>query len=156
MTNYEKIIAAAEYIRARVSIRPTIGLVLGSGLGDFADTLEDAVRIPYSEIPNFPVPTVPGHSGSLVFGRKCGRTVVVLQGRIHYYEGLSQQEITRQANEKANEIIHNAQVKYNDLCVSTNEYVDSMLTRVEELLAKDITDVKKARAALKGNTRNIK
>lgn len=69
---------------------------------------------------------------------------------------VSQQEITRQANEKANEIIHNAQVKYNDLCVSTNEYVDSMLTRVEELLAKDITDVKKARAALKGNTRNVK
>lgn len=89
-----RITAAADYIRSRVALRPTIGLVLGSGLGDFADTLEDAVRIPYSEIPNFPVPTVPGHSGALVFGKKCGRSVVVLQGRIHYYEGLSQQEIT--------------------------------------------------------------
>jgi purine-nucleoside phosphorylase len=94
MTNYEKIKAAAEYIRARVSIRPTIGLVLGSGLGGYAETLDDAVRIPYSEIPNFPVPTIPGHSGALVFGKKCGQEVVVLQGRIHYYEGLPQQEIT--------------------------------------------------------------
>lgn len=89
-----RITAAADYIREQISLRPTIGLVLGSGLGDFADTLEDAVRIPYSQIPNFPVPTVPGHSGALVFGRKCGQTVVVLQGRIHYYEGLPQQEIT--------------------------------------------------------------
>lgn len=89
-----RITAAADYIREQISLRPTIGLVLGSGLGDFADTLEDAVRIPYSQIPNFPVPTVPGHSGALVFGRKCGQAVVVLQGRIHYYEGLPQQEIT--------------------------------------------------------------
>ena len=94
MTNYEKIKAAAEYIRARVSMRPTIGLGLGSGLGEYADTLEDAVRIAYSEIPSFPVPTIPGHSGALVIGRKCGQEVVVLQGRIHYYEGLPQQEIT--------------------------------------------------------------
>lgn len=94
MTNYERIKASADYIRARVSIRPTIGLVLGSGLGGYADTLEEAVCIPYSEIPNFPVPTIPGHSGALVFGKKCGVEVVVLQGRIHYYEGLPQQEIT--------------------------------------------------------------
>ena len=94
MTDYEKIKAAAEYICARVSARPTMGLVLGSGLGGYADTLEDAVRISYSEIPNFPVPTIPGHSGALVFGKKCGREVVVLQGRIHYYEGLPQREIT--------------------------------------------------------------
>ena len=90
----KKIMLAAEYIQTRTDLRPSIGLILGSGLGDFADTLEDAVRIPYSEIPNFPVPTVPGHSGAMVFGKKCGQTVVVLQGRIHYYEGLSQQEIT--------------------------------------------------------------
>ena len=94
MTDYEKIKAAADYIRARISLRPTIGLVLGSGLGGYADTLEEAVRIPYSEIPNFPVPTIPGHNGALVFGRKCGQEVVVLQGRIHYYEGLTQREIT--------------------------------------------------------------
>lgn len=89
-----KIMNAAQYIRSRITVNPTIGLVLGSGLGDYADTLEDAVRIPYGEIPDFPVPTVSGHSGALVFGRKCGQDVVVLQGRIHYYEGLSQQEIT--------------------------------------------------------------
>ena len=90
----EKILAAAEYIRSRIAMLPTIGLVLGSGLGDFADTLEDAISIPYSQIPNFPVPSIPGHSGALVFGKKCGREVVVMQGRIHYYEGLPQQEIT--------------------------------------------------------------
>ena len=94
MTITERITAAADFIRSQVSHRPTIGLVLGSGLGDFADTLEDAVRIPYASIPNFPLPTVPGHSGALVFGKKCGQNVVVLQGRIHYYEGLPQQEIT--------------------------------------------------------------
>ena len=88
------ILQAADYIRAQVSIRPQIGLVLGSGLGDFADTLEESIRIPYAEIPNFPLPTIPGHSGALVFGKVCGKTVVVLQGRIHYYEGLSMQEIT--------------------------------------------------------------
>ena len=90
----EKIMLAAEYIKNRTDLRPSIGLILGSGLGDFADTLEDAIRIPYGEIPNFPVPTVPGHSGAMVFGKKCGQTVVVLQGRIHYYEGLPQKEIT--------------------------------------------------------------
>ena len=89
-----RIYAAADYIHSRTDLRPTIGLVLGSGLGDFADTLEEAVRIPYADIPNFPVPTVPGHAGALVFGKKCGKTVVVLQGRIHFYEGLPQQEIT--------------------------------------------------------------
>ena len=88
------ILQAADYIRAQVSIRPQIGLVLGSGLGDYADTLEEAVKIPYSQIPNFPVPSIPGHTGALVFGRKCGQEVVVMQGRIHYYEGLPQQQIT--------------------------------------------------------------
>lgn len=62
---------------------------------------------------------------------------------------VSQQEITRQATEKANQILVNAQTKYNELCTSTNEYVDSMLTRVEELLTKDVADIKKARTALK-------
>lgn len=89
-----RIRTAADYILENVTIRPTVGMVLGSGLGDFADTLEDAVSIPFSHIPNFPIPTVPGHAGALVFGRKQGRDVVVLQGRIHYYEGLPQQELT--------------------------------------------------------------
>lgn len=69
---------------------------------------------------------------------------------------ISQQEITKQANEKANEIVHDAQTKYNELRVSTNDYVDSMLTRVEELLNKDMADVKKARSVLKGEVKVIK
>lgn len=89
-----KATAAAEFLRSRVSSRPAVALVLGSGLGDYADTLEDPIRIPYSEIPHFPVPTVAGHSGALVFGKKYGKDVVVMQGRIHYYEGRSQREIT--------------------------------------------------------------
>lgn len=94
MTLEEKITAAADYLMNRVPNRPTVALVLGSGLGDYADTLENAVRIPYGEIPNFPQPTVEGHTGAFVFGRKQGKDVVVLQGRVHYYEGLSMQEIT--------------------------------------------------------------
>lgn len=90
----ERITSAASYLLAHVALRPTIGMVLGSGLGDFAETLEDAVRIPFSQIPNFPLPTVPGHVGVLVFGKKQGKEIVVLQGRIHFYEGLPQSEIT--------------------------------------------------------------
>lgn len=90
----EKITSAASYLLAHTTQRPTVGMVLGSGLGDFAETLTDAIRIPFSQIPNFPLPTVPGHAGALVFGKKQGREVVVLQGRIHYYEGLPQSEIT--------------------------------------------------------------
>ena len=89
-----RIYAAAEYIKACFPEIPEVGLILGSGLGDYANTLDDVIRIPYSEIPGFPVPTVPGHSGAMVFGRKAGKSVLILQGRIHYYEGLSQQEIT--------------------------------------------------------------
>lgn len=90
----DKIHAAAEYLRGRIGQMPEIGMVLGSGLGDFADTLENPMRIPFAEIPGFPVPTVSGHAGALVFGRKRGRDVAVLQGRIHFYEGLPQSEIT--------------------------------------------------------------
>ena len=89
-----KISAAAEYILSQTDLRPTIGLVLGSGLGDFADTLEDAVRIPYASIPHFPVTTAPGHVGALVIGKKCGRCVAALQGRMHFYEGHTMQTLT--------------------------------------------------------------
>ncbi len=89
-----KIAAAAEYILSQTDLRPTIGLVLGSGLGEFANTLEDAVRIPFGEIPHFPVSTAPGHVGALVIGRKCGQTVLVMQGRVHFYEGHSMEAVT--------------------------------------------------------------
>ena len=94
MTLQDKITAAAAYLAGRVTKTPQVALVLGSGLGDYANTLENPVRIPYSQIPNFPQPTVEGHTGAFVFGKKQGKDVVVLQGRIHYYEGLPQQELT--------------------------------------------------------------
>lgn len=90
----KRIDLAVEYIRSRTDRAPTMGLILGSGLGDFANTLEDAVVIPFGEIPGFPVPTVVGHAGNLVFGNHNGKAVVALSGRVHYYEGLPQQEIT--------------------------------------------------------------
>ncbi len=90
----DSIQAAAEYIRAHTAYRPDVGLVLGSGLGDYADLLENPQRIPYSQIPDFPQPTVSGHTGAFVFGIRHGKPVVVLQGRLHYYEGFSQQELT--------------------------------------------------------------
>ena len=94
MTIQERIDAAYTAIRSRTDLQPEVGLILGSGLGDFADRLEAAVEIPFSQIPGFPVPTVEGHAGALILGSFQGRTVAALRGRIHYYEGYSQQEIT--------------------------------------------------------------
>lgn len=85
---------AVEVIKQRITSTPTMGLILGSGLGDFADTLEDRVVIPFTDIPNFPKPTVQGHAGAFVIGKCQGKTVVALQGRIHYYEGHPQSVIT--------------------------------------------------------------
>ena len=78
---------ATAAIRARTGLRPTVGAVLGSGLGAFADTLTDAVSVPFSEIPHFPASTVAGHGGALVVGRSRGVTVAVMKGRVHFYEG---------------------------------------------------------------------
>ena len=89
-----RINAAAEHIRSKLTQMPSIGLILGSGLGDFADTLENRIVIPFSEIPDFPQPTVEGHVGAFVIGSCQGKTVIALQGRLHYYEGHSQQVIT--------------------------------------------------------------
>ena len=74
-------------VRKRVTLEPRIGVVLGSGLGSFADSLEDAVRIPYRDLPHMPSPAVPGHPGNLCFGRVSGVPVVCMQGRVHLYEG---------------------------------------------------------------------
>lgn len=92
--NYKKASEAAAYIRTNCKDLPRIALVLGSGLGAFADELEDAVRLPYGEIPHFPVSTVEGHEGRLVVGRTDGVTVAVQQGRFHYYEGYEMDQIT--------------------------------------------------------------
>ncbi len=85
----EEIDAAATYVRERIQILPEIALVLGSGLGDLADAVEDPVIIPTDTIPNWPVSTVLGHKGRLVIGTLQDKRVLVLQGRAHYYEGHS-------------------------------------------------------------------
>jgi purine-nucleoside phosphorylase len=74
--------------------KPEIGIILGSGLGDLADEIKDAVRIPYRDIPHFPLSTVPGHAGQLVLGKLEGRDVMVYQGRVHFYEGYTMPEVT--------------------------------------------------------------
>lgn len=85
---------AASYISNKISDKPTIALVLGSGLGKFADELENSVAIKYDEIPHFPVSTVEGHAGQLVVGKSKGKTIIAMQGRFHYYEGYTMQQIT--------------------------------------------------------------
>ena len=86
---------SAAFIRSRIGDDiPEIAIVLGSGLGDLAEQLSDPVYIPYSEIPHFPVSTVPGHKGRLAVGKLEGRKVLCMQGRFHYYEGYSMKEVT--------------------------------------------------------------
>ena len=84
----EGIAEAVAAIRARAGVEPTVGVVLGSGLGGFADEIEDAVEIPYGEIPGWPAATATGHAGRLVVGSFGGIEVVVMRGRAHLYEGL--------------------------------------------------------------------
>ena len=90
---YSLCLAAADFIRKQFPTRPTLGIILGSGLGNFAAQVEDAVTIPYSDIPGWPVSTVAGHSGKLVLGRLEGVNVAVMQGRVHAYEGYGMQEV---------------------------------------------------------------
>ena len=85
---------AADAIRARTEITPEVGMILGSGLGDLADSVENAVIIPNAHIPGWPVSTVHGHKGRLVIGELEGVKVIVLQGRTHFYEGYSMGRIT--------------------------------------------------------------
>jgi len=84
---FERVEAAAEVIRRRCGGVPQAALILGSGLGDFADTLAGAVAMPYSDLPNWPASTVAGHSGRLVIGTVAGTRVAALAGRVHAYEG---------------------------------------------------------------------
>jgi purine-nucleoside phosphorylase len=86
--------SAAQFICSQITHRPKIALVLGSGLGAFADDLTDAVRIPYSQIPSFPRSTAIGHAGQLVIGKTAGVAVAAMQGRTHLYEGYSAKEVS--------------------------------------------------------------
>lgn len=81
------------FIRSKTDMVPDAGIILGSGLGDFASEIDVQLEIPYPEIPNFPVSTVKGHSGKLIFGKLSGKNIVAMSGRFHYYEGYSPQEV---------------------------------------------------------------
>jgi purine-nucleoside phosphorylase len=82
-------------IRKRIPIEPRVGIVLGSGLGDFADTLEDLVKLPYQDLPHMPASDVEGHAGNLCFGGVGGTPVVCMQGRVHLYEGHSVDKVVQ-------------------------------------------------------------
>ncbi len=94
MTVYDKIQATTQFIQSKTNARPTVGIVLGSGLGGLIDVVHTEAEIPYSDIPNFPVSTVEGHAGKLIFGELSGKQVVMMAGRFHYYEGYTMEEVT--------------------------------------------------------------
>lgn len=89
-----KIEESKSFIQGRTSVKPQIGIILGTGLGGLVNEINIIDEIPYHEIPNFPVSTVVGHSGKLIFGELGGKQVVAMQGRFHYYEGYNMQEVT--------------------------------------------------------------
>jgi len=90
----ERITETTNYLKSKVSDSPEYGIVLGSGLGGLVNEIETKQALPYTSIPGFPVSTVKGHGGNLIFGKLGGKNVVALQGRFHYYEGYSMQELT--------------------------------------------------------------
>jgi len=97
MSNFvtlEQIDQAADAVRKRTSHKPRVGMILGSGLNDLADSVQKADTIPYSDLPNWPLSTVHGHAGQLVIGELEGQSVLVMKGRIHFYEGYSMSQIT--------------------------------------------------------------
>lgn len=89
----QRIEEAAAAVRARTRVRPAVGIILGTGLGDFADALAVDAVIPFSEIPHFPVSTVEGHAGELHAGTLAGHPVAVMKGRVHYYEGYTMRQV---------------------------------------------------------------
>ncbi|TDT72460.1 purine-nucleoside phosphorylase [Hypnocyclicus thermotrophus] len=91
---YNKVMETVEFLNERVEMRPKVAIILGSGLGDLVDYIEEKIEIPYEEIPNFPVSTVAGHAGKLVFGKINGVEVLAMKGRFHYYEGYEMKQVT--------------------------------------------------------------
>ncbi|MEH7254585.1 purine-nucleoside phosphorylase [Neobacillus niacini] len=94
MHNLQNILEARDFIMSKTSDRPTIGIILGSGLGTLADEIANPVTIPYSEIPHFAKTEAIGHANELVIGELMGKTVVAMKGRFHYYEGFTLDEVT--------------------------------------------------------------
>ena len=91
---WEQVQETVSYIKGKNDFTPEYGVILGSGLGSFTDDIQIEFILPYNEIPNFPVSTVQGHKGALVFGTIGGKKVVAMQGRFHFYEGYSMKEVT--------------------------------------------------------------
>ncbi len=89
----KKIQEAVAYIRSQIAADPEVGVVLGSGLGSFTNEISVEKEIPYEDIPHFPVSTVKGHSGKLIYGELSGKKIVAMAGRFHYYEGYTPQEV---------------------------------------------------------------
>lgn len=90
---YHKLMACLKSVKENVDFTPEIGMILGSGLGDYADEIQIEAVLPYEKIEGFPVSTVKGHKGQFVFGYVGGKPVVIMQGRVHYYEGYSMQDV---------------------------------------------------------------
>ncbi len=90
----EKIRESVDFLKERILESPKIGIILGSGLGGVSKEILNQTVVPYAEIPHFPIPTVKGHKGNLIFGELSNKQVVVMQGRFHYYEGYSMKEVT--------------------------------------------------------------
>ena len=88
-----KIKEATLYLRAKTDYQPRVGIILGTGLGGLVEHIDIKLAIPYEEIPHFPVSTVEGHSGRLIFGELAGVPVVAMQGRFHYYEGYAPEQV---------------------------------------------------------------
>ena len=91
---YEKIQETASWLKARMQTSPKTAIILGTGLGQLASEITDTLEFPYNEIPNFPVSTVEGHKGKLIFGRLGGVDIMAMQGRFHFYEGYSMKDVT--------------------------------------------------------------
>jgi len=94
MDYYDKVKDAADAVRGRLAEVPQVGIVLGSGLGDFAKSLTDAVTMPYGTLPHWPASRVIGHEGTLVVGKSAGKTIAALAGRCHAYEGHDMATVT--------------------------------------------------------------
>lgn len=91
--DYEKLMKCYECVQQKISFRPELALILGSGLGDYADTMQVVETLDYHDIEGFPVSTVPGHKGRFVFGYAGGVPIVAMQGRVHFYEGYRPQDV---------------------------------------------------------------
>ena len=91
---YEKIQETASWLREKMTTSPKTAIILGTGLGQLASEITDSYEFPYSEIPNFPVSTVEGHAGRLIFGKLGGKDIMAMEGRFHFYEGYNMKEVT--------------------------------------------------------------